>query len=230
MAPAVPVIAIDGPTGSGKGTISRALARRLGWSLLDSGALYRLVALAAAGAGVSFEDTAALVHIAQEMDIRFSAASQDEQIWLDGVEVSAALRTEEAGRGASRVAVLAEVREALLERQRGLAVAPGLVADGRDMGTVVFPEAALKVFLTADPNERAERRYKQLREKGIDVSLAALSREIVERDRRDSSRPVAPLRPAADARVLDSTGLTAEETTERVLAWVRELGLAEVNS
>lgn len=226
MAPAVPVIAIDGPTGSGKGTISRALARRLGWSLLDSGALYRLVALAAAGAGVSFEDTAALVHIAQEMDIRFSAASQDEQIWLDGVEVSAALRTEEAGRGASRVAVLAEVREALLERQRGLAVAPGLVADGRDMGTVVFPEAALKVFLTADPNERAERRYKQLREKGIDVSLAALSREIIERDRRDASRPVAPLRPAADARVLDSTGLTVEQVIETVLRWVDDAGLS----
>lgn len=229
MATAAPVIAIDGPTGSGKGTVSRALARRLGWSLLDSGALYRLVALAAARAGVAPEDTAALVQIARDMDIRFSAASQDEQIWLDGVEVSAALRTEEAGHGASQVAVLAEVRQALLERQRGFAVPPGLVADGRDMGTVVFPEAALKVFLTADPNERAERRYKQLREKGIDVSLAALSGEIVERDRRDSSRPVAPLRPAADARVLDSTGLTAEETTERVLAWVRELGLAEIN-
>ena len=229
MLPAAPVIAIDGPTGSGKGTISRALARRLGWSLLDSGALYRLVALAAARAGVVAEDTAALVKIARDMDIRFSAASQDEQIWLDGVEVSAALRTEEAGRGASQVAVLADVRQALLERQRGFAVPPGLVADGRDMGTVVFPEAALKVFLTADPNERAERRYKQLREKGIDVSLAALSREIVERDRRDSSRPVAPLCPAADARVLDSTGLTAEETTERVLAWVRELGLAEID-
>jgi cytidylate kinase len=229
VAPAAPVIAIDGPTGSGKGTISRALARRLGWSLLDSGALYRLVALAAARAGVAAEDKAGLVKIAHEMDIRFSAASQDEQIWLDGAEVSAALRSEEAGRGASRVAVLAEVRQALLERQRGFAVPPGLVADGRDMGTVVFPDAALKVFLTADPNERAERRYKQLREKGIDVSLAALSREIVERDRRDSSRPVAPLRPAADARVLDSTGLTAEETTERVLAWVRELGLAEIN-
>ena len=215
MAPTAPVIAIDGPTGSGKGTISRALARRLGWSLLDSGALYRLVALAAARAGVLAEDTGALVQIARDMDIRFSAASQDEQIWLDGVEVSAALRTEEAGRGASQVAVLPDVRQALLERQRGFAVPPGLVADGRDMGTVVFPEAALKVFLTADPNERAERRYKQLREKGIDVSLAALSREIVERDRRDSGRPVAPLRPAADARVLDSTGLTAEETTEQ---------------
>lgn len=229
MASAAPVIAIDGPTGSGKGTISRALARRLGWSLLDSGALYRLVALASARAGVAPENTAALVQIARDMDIRFSAASQDEQIWLDGVDVSAAIRTEEAGRGASRVAVLAEVRQALLERQRGFAMPPGLVADGRDMGTVVFPEAALKVFLTADPNERAERRYKQLREKGIDVSLAALSREIVERDRRDSSRPVAPLRPAADARVLDSTGLTVEETTERVLAWVRELGLADIN-
>ena len=131
------------------------------------------------------------------------------------------------GRGASRVAALPEVRRALLERQRGFARPPGLIADGRDMGSVVFPEARLKVFLTADPHERAERRYKQLREKGIDVSLAALSREIVERDRRDSKRPVAPLRPADDARVLDSTGLSAEEVTERVLGWVRELGLAD---
>ncbi|MDX1429270.1 MAG: (d)CMP kinase, partial [Rhodothermales bacterium] len=141
---------------------------------------------------------------------------------------TAELRSEEAGRGASRVAALPEVRRALLERQRGFAQLPGLVADGRDMGSVVFPDAALKVFLTADPHERAERRYNQLREKGIDVSLATLSREIVERDRRDSNRPVAPLRPADDARVLDSTNLTVEEVTEQVLAWVRERGLAGV--
>jgi len=222
---AVPVIAIDGPTGSGKGTVSRAVARRLGWSLLDSGALYRLVALAAERAGVAVDDTQGLVRLARGMDVRFTAATTEEEIWLDGVDVTAELRTEDAGRGASRVATVPEVRQALLERQRAFAVPPGLVADGRDMGSIVFPDAPLKVYLTADPDERAERRHNQLREKGIDVSLATLSREIVERDRRDSSRPIAPLRAADDARVLDSTGLSAEQVTEQVLGWARELGL-----
>lgn len=228
MSTDVPVIAIDGPTSAGKGTVSRELARRLGWALLDSGALYRLVALAAGRAGVSDSDTEDLARIARGMDVRFSPAADDEEIWLDGENVAAELRTEEVGRGASGVAALPEVRRALLERQRGFARPPGLVADGRDMGSAVFPQAALKVFLTADPDERAERRYNQLREKGIDVSLASLSREIVERDQRDSSRPIAPLRPAGDARVLDSTGLTVEQVVEQVLAWVCELGLADV--
>ncbi len=225
MTAQVSVIAIDGPTGSGKGTVSRGLARRLGWHLLDSGALYRLVALAARHRGVSLEDVAGLVSAAETMAVEFSAASDDEQIMLEGQDVTGALRTEEAGADASRVGAIPEVRAALLERQRGFAQPPGLVADGRDMGSVVFPQSVIKVFLTAAPEERARRRYKQLSEKGIDVSLATLSREIVERDQRDANRPIAPLRPAADARVLDSTGLTAEQVIETVLRWVDDAGL-----
>lgn len=221
----VPVIAIDGPTGSGKGTVSRGLARRLNWNLLDSGALYRLVALAARRRGVSLDDVAGLVSVAETMAVEFSLAGDAEQIMLDSQDVTLALRTEDAGMAASQVGAVSEVRAALLDRQRGFAGPPGLVADGRDMGTVVFPQSALKVFLTADPQERAARRYKQLSEKGIDVSLATLSREIVERDQRDANRPIAPLRPAADARVLDSTGLTAEQVIETVLGWIDEAGL-----
>ena len=225
MTAPVPVIAIDGPTGSGKGTVSRGLARQLSWHLLDSGALYRLVALAARRRGVSLEDVAGLVDAAESMDVVFSAAGNEERIALEGEDVTGELRTEEAGADASRVATIPEVRAALLERQRGFARSPGLVADGRDMGSVVFPEAVLKVFLTAAPEERAVRRYKQLSEKGIDVSLATLSREIVERDQRDADRPVAPLRPAADARVLDSTGLTAEQVIATVLRWADDAGV-----
>jgi len=224
MSAAVAVIAIDGPTGSGKGTVSRALAKRLGWHLLDSGALYRLVALAAKRAGVGLDDAAGLAQIAADMDVRFSAAGEHEEIWLGDEDVTQELRTELAGDSASRVAVLTTVREALLERQRGFARPPGLVADGRDMGSTVFPNATLKVFLTATPEERAKRRYKQLREKGIDVSLAPLSREIVERDQRDSSRSVAPLRPAPGARLLDSTGMSAEQVVEQILKWLEALG------
>jgi cytidylate kinase len=225
MPSSVPVVAIDGPTGSGKGTVSRGLARRLRWNLLDSGALYRLVALAAERQGCGLDDGAALADIARHMNVRFSAARDDEQIFLEGEDITAALRTEERGREASRVAALPEVRAALLDRQRGFAQPPGLIADGRDMGSVVFPAAQLKVFLTADPQERAERRYKQLREKGISVSLATLSREIVERDQRDANRPIAPLRPAGDARMLDSTRLSAEQVIEQVLDWLRALGV-----
>jgi cytidylate kinase len=228
---AVPVVAIDGPTGSGKGTVSRALARRLGWHLLDSGALYRLVALAAERHGVPLEDIGALVGVAEGMDICFAAAAEEESILLDGDEVTAALRTEARGLEASRVGAIPLVRSALLRRQREFARSPGLVADGRDMGTVVFPDALLKVFLTAAPEERARRRHKQLKEKGIDVSLAGLSREIIERDQRDAGRRIAPLQPAADARLLDSTGLTAEEVVERILSWLRETGVeAAANS
>ncbi len=229
MAARAPVIAIDGPTGSGKGTVSRGLARKLNWHLLDSGALYRLVALAARKKAVSLEDVPGLVGLAETMDVAFSAAGDEEQIMLEGQDVTLALRTEEAGMDASTVGAIPEVRSALLARQRGFARAPGLIADGRDMGSVVFPDSELKVFLTAAPEERAERRYKQLSEKGIDVSLAALSREIVERDRRDAERPIAPLRPADDARVLDSTGLTAEQVIETVLRWVDEAGLRAGN-
>ncbi|HSG63417.1 MAG TPA: (d)CMP kinase [Gammaproteobacteria bacterium] len=222
MSSAVPVLAIDGPTGSGKGTVSRGVARLLGWHLLDSGALYRLVALAAERRGVDLEDAEALARIAVDLDVRFAAAGQQETVYLDGEDVTEALRTEHAGRDASRAGAHPPVREALLARQRGFAQPPGLVADGRDMGTVVFPDALLKVFLTAEPAERAARRHKQLREKGISVSLASLSREIVERDRRDATRPIAPLQPAGDARVLDSTRLSAEQVIDRIMAWLQE--------
>ena len=219
-----PVIAIDGPSGSGKGTIARRVAAELGWHLLDSGALYRLVALAARRQGIRLDDETALARLAAGLDIRFASnARGGEQIWLGGDDVTAALRTEEAGRGASAVAVLQPVRDALLGLQRGFRQAPGLVADGRDMGTHVFQDAGLKVFLTASPEERAKRRHKQLNDKGIDVSLAALSRDIEERDRRDSERSVAPLRPAEDARILDSSGKSIEAVTRTVLEWAAEL-------
>lgn len=219
------VIAIDGPSGSGKGTIARLLAEALGWHLLDSGALYRLVALAAEGRNVAPDDEPALARVAVGLDAAFAADPDRERIWLDGLEVTDQIRTERSGEAASRVAALPSVRKALLERQRAFAVEPGLVADGRDMGTVVFPEAVLKVFLTATPEERAKRRHKQLKEKGIDVSLRGLSREIAERDRRDANRLVAPLRPADDARVLDSSNLTPGEVLDRVLTWSRALGI-----
>lgn len=218
-----PVVTIDGPSGSGKGTISRAVARHAGWRLLDSGALYRLVALAGVSAGVAPDDAPRHAELARKMRVEFGwGAGGEEQVKLDGRDVSAEIRTETAGAGASRVAAWPEVRTALLTRQRAFAEPPGLVADGRDMGTVVFPRADLKIFLTATPEERALRRYKQLKDKGSDVSLAALSRDIAERDLRDRSRQVAPLRPAPDACVIDSTGLDIEAVVARVL----ELGVA----
>jgi cytidylate kinase len=217
-------VTIDGPSGSGKGTISRGLAARLRWHLLDSGALYRLVALAATRRGRG-EAPAALAALARDMDVRFTPLRGGEQIFLDGSDVTAALRTENAGTAASRVAAIPEVRTALLARQRDFARPPGLVADGRDMGTVVFPEARLKVFLTASADERAMRRHKQLKEKGIDVSLPDLSWDIAQRDARDANRPVAPLRPAPDARVVDSTSLTPEEVIARILEWLEAAGM-----
>ncbi len=214
------IVTIDGPSGSGKGTISRALAKRIGWHLLDSGALYRLVALAGSRAGIAPHDEDEHARLAIAMDVSFGVDDQDgERVTLDGQNVTAEIRSEAAGQGASRVAAWPKVRTALLERQRAFAVPPGLVADGRDMGTVVFPHADLKVFLTASPEERALRRYNQLKDKGSGVSLAALSREIAARDLRDSSRAVAPLKPAADARVIDSTGLTIEAVVARILEW-----------
>jgi cytidylate kinase len=222
--PPAPVLTIDGPSGSGKGTISRAVAFRLGWHLLDSGALYRLVALAAAGSGVRLDDPDGLAADAETMDVAFAAES--ERVVLGGADVTAELRTERSGAAASQVAALPAVRTALLARQRAFARPPGLVADGRDMGTVVFPEAALKVFLTASPEERARRRHKQLKEKGIDVSLRDLSSEIAQRDARDAGRSVAPLRPAEDARIVDSTGMTPDDVVARILEWVAEANLA----
>jgi CMP/dCMP kinase len=219
----VPIITIDGPSGSGKGTVSRAVARALGWSLLDSGALYRLVALGGRRASVSLDDGAALAQLAGQMDIRFdSNESGHEVVWLDGQDVTGAIRTEQAGGDASRVAALGEVRAALLDRQRRFAVPPGLVADGRDMGTVIFPQAVLKIFLDASPAERARRRHKQLKEKGVTANLAALSLEIAERDRRDSTRTASPLVASADATVLDTTGMSVDEVIGRVLKIARE--------
>jgi len=218
-----PVLTVDGPSGSGKGTVSRALARHTGWHLLDSGALYRLVALAGASSGVPTDDAARHAELARTMRAEFGTGPDgEEQVRLDGRDVSAEIRSEKAGQGASRVAAWPAVRTALLTRQRAFVQPPGLVADGRDMGTVVFPGAELKIFLTASPEERALRRYKQLKDKGSDVSLAALSREIAERDLRDQTRKVAPLRPAPDAQLIDSTGLSVEAVVTRVL----ELGAA----
>ncbi len=224
MPDSTPVISIDVPSGSGKGTIARRVAEALGFHLLDSGALYRLTALAAARKGVALDDAGGLADVARALDVRFdSDEAGDERIWLEGDDVSLEIRTEEAGAGASTVAAIPAVRQALLERQRAFQRAPGLVADGRDMGTQVFPSAAVKVFLTASAEERARRRHKQLKDKGLDVSLAALSRDIEDRDRRDSERSAAPLRPAEDARILDSSGQSIEAVTKTVLDWVAEL-------
>lgn len=212
------LIAIDGPSGSGKGTVARRVADQLGWHLLDSGALYRLVGLAAHKRGVNLADHPALAQIAGDLNVRFGMDSAGlEQIWLGGDEVSAELRTEVAGERASVVAAIPGVRAALLERQRRFAVPPGLVADGRDMGTVVFPDARLKVYLTASAGERAKRRHNQLKDKGLGVSLAALSREVAERDHRDMNRPIAPLRPAEDAVTVDSTQMSIDAVVEQVL-------------
>jgi len=218
----VPVIAIDGPSGSGKGTVCRILSERLGWHLLDSGALYRLTALAGAARGLDPADEPGHAAVAAGLDARFEVnETGGERVLLDGRDVTRELRAEVTGNMASVVAVMPSVRAALLERQRGFAVPPGLVADGRDMGTVVFPSAGLKVFLTASAEERARRRYNQLKEKGLAANLAGLSQEILERDRRDSARSVAPLRPAADAVVIDSTGMTVDDVVSRILYLAR---------
>ena len=223
-APTPPVATIDGPSGSGKGTISRAVAQRIGWHLLDSGALYRLVALAGAGSGAAADDPEAHARLARGMQVVFgSGPGGSEEVRLDGQDVTAAIRSETAGQGASRVAAWPEVRAALLERQRAFAAYPGLIADGRDMGTVVFPHAKVKIFLTASPAERALRRYKQLKEKGVTANLAALSLEIAERDERDSTRSASPLVASADATMLDTTGMSVDDVIERVLRVARAL-------
>ncbi len=219
-----PVVAIDGPVGSGKGTIARQVAQALGWHLLDSGALYRLVGLASVKQNMAESGEDVLAALASELCVRFeSDRSGNEHIFLDDKDVTSDVRTEECGRMASYVASLSGVRAALLDLQKSFRKQPGLVADGRDMGSTVFPDALLKVYLTASAEERAKRRHKQLKDKGIDVSLPALSRDIEDRDRRDSERTVAPLRPAEDARLLDSSGQSIEEVTQIVLGWVAEL-------
>jgi CMP/dCMP kinase len=220
-----PVVTIDGPTSSGKGTISRMVAARLHWHLLDSGALYRLVALAGQQLGLELNDIAGHAAAALKLDAAFGAVQDEERIWLAGQDVTAQIRTAEAGVGASRVAAWPQVRNALLDRQRRFAREPGLVADGRDMGTVVFADAPLKVFLTASPAVRAQRRHKQLKDKGSDVSLAALSREIAERDLKDSTRAVSPLKPAPDAHVIDSTHRGIADVVEQVLTLGRSRSL-----
>jgi len=217
-----PVICIDGPSGAGKGTLSQRLATGLGWHLLDSGALYRVVGFAGRLAAVSLEDCDAVAGVARSLDVDFRPNEEGVSVWLAGEDVTAHLRTEEGGRDASTVAALPSVREALLLRQQELARPPGLIADGRDMGTVVFPRAPLKIFLTASAEARAERRFHQLQGMGESVSLARLLTDIQQRDARDQSRTVSPLAPAEDAIIIDSTALTADE----VLQTARDLAAA----
>ena len=222
----VPVITVDGPSGAGKGTVSHLLAERLGWHFLDSGALYRVTGQACLIEGVSWDDHAAVTEIARHLDVSFTYADSGEvMVAYKGTDVSAAIRTEEGGRGASTVAAIPSVREALLARQREFLRPPGLVADGRDMGTVVFPDAPLKFFLTASAAERAERRYKQLMSKGESVSLPRLLEDIEERDARDSSRQVSPLVPAEDAIVIDSTATPIADVFRHAMQKVEERGL-----
>ncbi|MFZ3204667.1 MAG: (d)CMP kinase [Pseudomonas sp.] len=228
MTALAPIVAIDGPSGSGKGTIAGLLAQKLGWNLLDSGALYRLLAFAARNHGVDLTNEEAMKVLAAHLDVQFLAGAQGQgqRIILEGEEVTDAIRNEGIGTGASQVASLPAVREALLQRQRAFQEMPGLVADGRDMGTVVFPDAPLKIFLTASAEERARRRYLQLKAKGDDVNLASLLDEIRARDERDTQRAVAPLKPAADAIQLDSTELSIEQVMERILSEVANRDLA----
>lgn len=223
----VPVITVDGPSGSGKGTICRLLAQKLGWNLLDSGALYRLTALAARHHGVEMSDVEALSVLAAHLDVRFIAGSNSDvgKILLEGEEVTTAIRAEEVGKDASQVAAIPAVRDALLSRQRDFADGAGLVADGRDMGTVVFPEAILKIYLDASAEERAKRRYKQLIDKEVGASLEDILKDIKARDDRDMSRPVAPLKPAEDAIRLDSTSMCIEEVLQTVLEEARHKGV-----
>jgi cytidylate kinase len=214
----VPVIAIDGPSASGKGTVAQAVARALGFHYLDSGALYRLVALAALRQGVDLDAHTGLTAVAAALDARFAG----DEVFLGGEPATEAIRTEACSAAASRVAAVPGVRAALLDRQRAFRRPPGLVAEGRDMGSLVFPDARLKVFLTASLEARADRRHKQLKDKGIAANIQTLLRDLQERDARDAARAVAPLKPAPDARILETTGLSPGEAADAVLAWYRE--------
>ena len=224
MLPA-PVICVDGPSGAGKGTLSLRLAAALGWHLLDSGALYRVVGFACRQTGVPLDDSEAVAGVARALDVNFHPDEAGVTVWLSGDNVTSAIRSEEGGADASRVAALSPVRTALLLRQQELARSPGLIADGRDMGTVVFPDAPLKIFLTASAEARAERRFRQLQGMGESVSLARLLTDIQQRDARDQSRTVSPLVPAEDAIIIDSTVLSADEVLQvaRDLAAARDL-------
>jgi len=211
----IPVITIDGPTASGKGTVAHRVAHQLGFHYLDSGALYRLTALSALRHEVPLNDEHALAKLAEKLPCRFTG----DQVWLGSENVTAAIRAEEVGNTASRIAALPTVRHALVGLQLGFRVAPGLVADGRDMGTVIFPHAVLKIFLTASVEARAERRYKQLIDKGFPANMEDLLKDLRERDARDSNRAIAPLKPAEGAHILDTSHMTADEAVEQVLRW-----------
>ncbi len=218
----VPVITVDGPGGAGKGTLSQQLAQQLGYNFLDSGALYRVMALAVQWHRIELDDTPGLVELAAKLDVRFQINPQEERsVWLQNRNVTVDIRTEACGHAASRIAAIGRVRDALLHWQRNFCKPPGLIADGRDMGTIVFPNAKRKIFLTAGLEERAQRRYKQLKDQGISASLDALLEELAKRDERDLNRPVAPLKPAKDAIVIDSTDMSIDEVLERAFELVR---------
>lgn len=217
----IPVLTIDGPSGSGKGTLAQRMAAELGWHYLDSGALYRVLAQAALQTEIDLADESALAELAATLPVTFDVEADKLTVLLNDQDVSLLIRSEQAGNAASKVAAIPAVRSALLQRQRDFRQLPGLVTDGRDMGTVVFPDAPFKVYLTASAEVRASRRYKQLKEKGIDSNLADLIKEITERDERDQQRDVAPLKPAADAIILDSTALGIDAVFQRVSELVR---------
>ncbi|WP_448556654.1 (d)CMP kinase [Thalassotalea montiporae] len=223
MQESIPVITIDGPSGAGKGTVSRLVANQLGWQLLDSGAIYRVLAVALLHHNIEVEEEEPLIPIAAHLDVQFEITEDGEsKVILEGEDVSNSIRTEEVGALASKVAAFPRIREALLRRQRAFRVEPGLVADGRDMGTVVFTDAPVKVFLTASAEERAERRFKQLKEKGFDVKIGRLLDDIRQRDERDQNRAVAPLVPAEGALIIDSTELSIDEVVSKILSFTNE--------
>lgn len=214
----IPVIAIDGPSASGKGTVAALVAKALGFHYLDSGAIYRAVAYTALCRGVALDDETALIRLAEGLDLRFDGA----EIWVDGIPSGDVLRSEAVGQAASRIAALPGLRQALLKLQRAFRKPPGLVTDGRDMGSVVFPDAQIKVFLGASADERARRRYKQLIEKGSDANLEQILQDLRERDERDAARSTAPLQRTADAKLLDTTGMTIDEAVQTILRWYGE--------
>ncbi len=222
MSQRAPIVTVDGPSGAGKGTVCQILATRLGWKLLDSGAIYRVLALAAIHHNVELDNEASLALLAAHLDVQFISSDNGIKVVLEGEDVSHAIRSQECSNAASKVAAFPSVREALLRRQRAFAEEPGLVADGRDMGTVVFPSAPAKLYLTATAEERAQRRYNQLQDKGFDVNIDRLLAEVIERDERDMNRPVAPLVPAEDALVIDTTTIGIDEVVELALAHIKQ--------